>query len=726
MSLLYNESFVRFGDYVGPDDFSAPVTAQLLAHAANLRRDNYEVKIAANTSAATSGGLLVREDPLVEGQNNLVHSAGSTAPGNNGITGAFRRTLKITDEAIIVGFSLYIPPDFVKHNASSTVACLRLAATTKADTAWEVLAITPIYGSKELFRITQDLQVRWGTDAAMSAVTLTAGVLNYVEFRIGPNEVRVWINDVFVMQKIVSVVPETIAWIFENNINAGGGTQMTGNAGRWAIGNMYYLLEDTIAPNVRLGPSTRVIGSRPEADVDVDFNRPAGFASNAAVAAQDLVDSPAAVLQAQNVGDFDIYSSSGGASVANMSLVHAVTSKALASNLEPATHTIRGLIHAGVANGADAKNRMLDILTNKLPFNVYGMAIRPGTTVIYAVGSGSNIYKSGANYDISNWTPVYSDASGYTCLNIVFDNAGRGYILRNSIITTTQSLLNAAVLLMAAGGDALTVGSAASANAKNDILVAPSGAPVITTANTVATAVYTLTSANSGSTWTAKSTTTADGNMATNGIAGMAKNATRIVGTFAVGSSAVFTSDDNGANWAERVHGGIGVGYGAIVYDGTAFIMAGASLDTGNGGAPAVRRSVDGASWSPANFGGSNVAGTLQTLTFGVANTSSHEVIFGGNAGAMIASKNGLDWRALPRLTTSNLRAGVCLPSGDFVFSGDTGVLLTYKAEPIDTSLVPFASYASVFNSAIFNPSTGAPWTPAAAAVAQFGAKITT
>lgn len=725
MTAIYTESFVAFGQYNGSDEFSPAVTSARLAHAANLRRAEFEVVLAANTSDATSGGLFVRDDPVAPGRSSLVHSAGSVAPGNNGVTAAFRRALPITDDPILIGFSVFIPADFVKSNAPSTVPCLRLAASTKADAAWSVLSLTPIYAAKECFRISQDLQVRWGTDAAQSSVTLAAGALNYVELEIGPNDVRVWVNDVFVLQKIVSLVPQSVGWIFENNINAGAGTQMTGNAGRWAIGNMYWLTKDATFPNVRLGPSTRCIGSRPEVDADVRFSRPALAPTNASVAGQDLVENPPQVLQAQAIGDFDLYSSTQGDEVADMSLVHVVASKVLASNLEPETHYIRGV--TGDSSAADPKGRALKLLVNKLPFNVYDMAIRPGTTTIYAVGSGSSIYKSGSNFDVSAWTPVYSDSTGFICTSITFTPDGRGIVGRNTNTGGAPTLLSVAVLIIAAGADVVTAGAGRNTGqattTPTDLIVAPDGR-IVTASNQSGgtTTLYMGNSVNGGVSFTSPGVIVPSPLGA--GMTQLAKNNSRIVGVFNQVADSVLTSDDSGATWSLRGHGASLLTQVAT-WDGIAFIIMGSTLDTANGGAPAGRRSFDASSWSALNFGGSNVVGAAAQALFAASNVSNQESIFGGTAGALLATKNGLDYRQLPRLTTASLRAGLVLPSGDFVISGDTGVLLTYATESKDTALVPFATYAMAFNSTIFNPVTGQKWTPVDAAVAQFGAKLT-
>ena len=88
-------------------------------------------------------------------------------------------------------------------------------------------------------------------------------------------------------------------------------------------------------------------------------------------------------------------------------------------------------------------------------------------------------------------------------------------------------------------------------------------------------------------------------------------------------------------------------------------------------------------------------------------------------------SSDGINWRQLPRLTTQHLRAGVCLDNGDFVVGGDGGVLLRFTDVGKDTSLYPLAGYNMAFGSSVINPATATAWTPAEAADADFGVRLT-
>jgi hypothetical protein len=103
---------------------------------------------------------------------------------------------------------------------------------------------------------------------------------------------------------------------------------------------------------------------------------------------------------------------------------------------------------------------------------------------------------------------------------------------------------------------------------------------------------------------------------------------------------------------------------------------------------------------------------------------STQESIFVGNAGAVVASLDGIEWRQMPRLTALNLLAAVCLPSGDFILGGQNGVLLRYGSPGKDSQLVPLSGYNMVVGTSVINPQTGAAWTPAEAADAQFGVRI--
>lgn len=716
MSLIYSESFIAFGRSVN-DDADTPENNDLrLAHAANLRLAGYDVHL-----ADANCGLVVRDDPLFPARAALYNSCGDTV-ASDAVTAAFRREFPVNDKNLIFGFSVTVPVDYASGAAGST-PCLRLNAAVKSDAAWWGAAYTPVTSAKEIMRVSQDLLVRWGADAAQSSLELIPGSTSYIECRITASEVRCWLNDTLVMQKTVALVPQTVAFIFENN--ASGGSLMVDAPGRWAIGNMYYLFEDAALPNTRLGPKTRVLGSRPDSDVDTHYLRPDEFSSNASVVAQDLVPTMLDAVRAQAVDDFDDYGSGDLVGIGDALIVHAVASKVLAKNTDTVAHSIAGT----VAGAYDAKARRLFLESAVVPFSIYDMAIRPGTTRIYAVGTNSCVYKSGVNYDITSWTRVYDDyTTSFICVGITFLASGAGCVARNS---TASALVGGAPLIIAAGGDVVTAGGALSgtgAGLPAAIITTPDGRILVgrdLSSNTAT--VTTLTSVNGGTSWTALNTVISPAAPYTYGIAKMAHHAGRILATFNATNTRFWSNDNNGLTpWTQRSHGLTSYAINSITHDGLAWLAMGETTNYGDGGAPVVRRSVDeGVTWTaPSEHIGTDAYGAGGYTRGAISNTVTHESLFYGDGGAVVVTLGGLIYKQLPRLTGYTLRAAVLLPDGDFIVGGDGGVLLRYTDEPAAHNVAPLTDYQPLYNSAALNPATGGAWSAGDAAGAVFGSKV--
>lgn len=729
--MVHTESFFAFAKYNGDDAYAQPGNEARTNAALALTRAEYEVRTAANTSDATSGGWVVRADPVDNTQNALVHSSGITTPANAGVTAALRKTMPLHDKQLILGFSLYIPADFVPNASSSTVPCFRMAATTKADTNWTTIAITPITAAKELFRVCNDLSLRWGTDAAMSSKKLRAGVMNYLEVRIAATEVSAWIDDVLVMQKQVGVIPETVAWIFENNINAGG-TNMSGLPGRWAISNLYVLANDGLGNTVRLGPTTKVYGARPTADVDVDFIRPNGYTSNAQVAAQDLTDAPAAQLSSVNVGDFDLYETTGAEAVRQVAMIHGVAVKTLATNLEADPHTVRSIAtgdhHA--TQGAGIKGKEL-VLLSPIPSNrtIRSMAVRPADGCIWAVGDGGSIWKSGSNGNYNSWSRVADSGDASVFYGVAFrsDNVGVAVMVPPSGSSRAY--------MIRVGNDVVTVPGATGTDYKTFPSASVVPADVIASYDNSNFLVSSSYSGTANTTYFSRSADPINGSWTFNsmvisstvgGAGKFSKTASRAVAMLTNIAGNVAKTDNSGGSYEALNHADSSSAYQAITYDGTALLIAYSSNDAALGAGPRIRRSTDnGATWSATTPIGSSVAGSNQILRAGASNTAIGESLFCGDAGAIVASIDGLNWRQMPRLTTANLYAAVALPNGDILMGGTAGTLVVYRNQSVDKTLVPLSGYQMVFNCIQTNPQTGLPWTPDEAADANFGMKLT-
>ena len=742
MSMNFTESFIAFGRYNGSDAFDAAPGGPNEARAnmsLALQRAGYNTYLPANAAADSSGGFVVRTDPLYPERNTLVHSSAAGAAVNLGVSAAFRKELPITDNQIIIGFSIFVPIDYVANTNVSTVPVFRMNAGLKATAAWQAIGVA-IGSALECFRVSNDLSIRWGTDAAQSSRKLRPGQLNYIEVRIDPTQVNVWIDDALVMIKQVSLIPQTVSFIFENNVNAGiGGTNMSGLPGRWAMGNMYWMLVDGQAPQQRLGPSTRVIGTRAGSDIDVRFVRPLTATSNWSVAAQDIVDSPSQQLQSTTVGDFDTYGVTDAASadaIRTMGMVHAVATKVLAANLEADVHKIKPYVkHGASGEGADAKGREFVLLTG-LPFNrtIRAMGVQPGTNCIFICGDGEMIYRSNPNYDISAWTRIMDTGTARNFRSMLFRSDG-GVLFGATGLTGGSS--GGLLSWLNPGTDVLsapaTGGTSTQTPGAGNLMMSPDGARVI---------AYNLPGA--GAIWT-NIATAAVFNGAAPHTGAWALTAANLTPNTGDGISKVVAKPDNSAMlllagdardhvytnasatmlvWTPRPTGEVSIIWNAGVWDGTAWLI-GATSSGGVNGAPIIRRAADGSTWTPSTGFGNTTTGANQQLRGAVSNRATQESIFFGDGGAMVMSMDGINWRQLPRLTAQPLYDGIVLPNGDFLIGGGAGTMIRTQKPGTDTALQPLAGYSMAFGSAIFNPETGAPWTPEQAADSMFGVKLT-
>lgn len=739
MSAIHSESFFAFGEYNGGDEFSDEVNEVRVNYAAALQRAGYSTFIPSQETADTTGGFVVRTDPIYPGERRvLAHSSDVDSAVNAGVTAAFKKKLPLTDQPLIVGFSVFVPSTYKQNNVASTVPVLRVNATMDDDPDWYDEGIT-VNGAKEVFRVSNDLSVRWGTDAPQTSKKLKVGNVNYLEFRINPTNVQVWLEDTFLMQKDVSLILGAVAFIFENNVNSNPlGTNLSGAPGRWALGNMYMLLADATAPNVRLGPTTRIIGQRADTDVDVRFLRPAAAPSNAAVAAQDITDSPPWQLQSTTVGDFDTYRTvdeTTGDAIRAMAQVHAVAVKVLASNLEPDLHKVRPYAkYEGSAEGAENKPKELVLLNGPTVKNIRAMTLRPGGGGrVVIVGDGEMIWQSGFGYDMTSWTKI-SETGGVQNFSAVWARSDGALILGSWAGTG-----NSRVWHVAAGTDVAVNGSATialggiadfqlSADSATLRAYIGSGGSVQTGFAYTATAAVYNSAAPANGTWNSSGMTGLTP-VLSSGAAHVGQKPDQSQTVVLPGTTSDYVALATNAALSVgvmRAHGDSGVYYPAITWDGLAWLIGAASNDPALNGGPRIRRSLDANTWSLVTPAGNMNAGANQSLNFGKSNTATRESIFGGNAGALVVTTDGINWRQMPRLTNQALRCAVVLPNGDFVIGGDGGVLLHLRSSGKDTELIPLAGYTLAFGSSVLNPATGSVWTPEEAADAEFGVRLTT
>lgn len=657
--------------------------------------------IGTQAAANTATGFVPRPDPVNPDRNALFFSSANST-NNNLVGAALRKVLPVVNEVLVGGFSLYIPPEYVKSPVTSANIVFRMVACASSDANWSAAAAN----DKEVFRITGDLLVKWFTDAAQSSKALVPGRLNYIEYRISEGEIRIWIDDVLVMQKSKALNVESVGLIFEQNSVVAPNTYLTGAAGRWSIGNWYNLVEDIYAPNVRLGPTTRVIGIRPSGDVAAQFLRPTGAASNASVVAQDLVDQPPSSLQSSNVGDQDIYSVVSDNGTSNGKLIHAVATKVLAANLESNPHAIRPtLFNSAGGEAAPVRSREFRAASTAITArNLWGIARRPTDGKLFAVGSGFSVFTNTSNGSPgSAWATVFDDGSAGINTGIAFRADGTGVISRN----------DGKIGVIPIGSDVPTIlNPSGNSAALNCVIALPSGRFFLVGAlgtsfrsdDPVTLASWTRTILQS-LTYLAVAFAPSIG----------AQGRLVTVSNDNASNTNYATSDDAGVTFTTRKLPGITAAVGAMSWDGTAFMATTATM-------PPIWRSTDGINWvAPANTSANGIGGSS---VFGAWEYGDTQTFVGGTNGAMCMSHDTNSYRPISRVVTTTLRGGCKAANGDWVFVGDAGTLVSYTASLPDAALPALGGYVPAFNAHNVNPATGQAWTPAEAAASQFGMRL--
>jgi hypothetical protein len=717
MSLLHTESFMAFAQWSGDDAYSPANTTMRNGYMAALKRAGYNALNSGQDINSRSGSFVIRPDPVYPDRAALVYSSGNTTNSNGGVAynfgAAVRKPLVSQGKPVIGGFSLYVPPEFVPNAYTvSTNPILYVFGGILSDTSLAPTAATA------LFIINSDLSVSTFGQARQSTKVLVPGRLAYIEYRFTDNEVRVWIDDVLVLQSAVSVPNESIGIaIYQNNMTAPG-SFMQGAAGRWAISNWYNLTEDAQAPNVRLGPTTRVIGARPNNDVAATFVRPIDATSNAQVAGQDLVDQPVMSLQSSNVGDMDIYSTNKDTATSSGKLIHAVATKVLASNLESAPHMLRPLIvSAGGVEKEDPRPKEFRQLTS--PFgtrSMYGVARRPTDGKVFASGVGPSIFATGIAGDANaQWTQIMDE--GANTLNgiafVGFRSDGTGIVTRRDY----------KMQIIAPGSDIPGPTFAAPATVTyipNGILVLPDNTIIIFCTggrvfrcpgdkDPAVIANWTVIVAVPGG----------------QDLMGMLYHPVlkRLVAPMGATGN-VTTSDDNGLTWTSRATS-VGsnftstVGQSQLSFDGNWFTIVSQNTTTAN----YIRRSQDGISWTSPVYNTNGSSQSVIAFMFADAVTGV-TLAMTGTSTAISSNDGGANWH---RLTTfpAQLLGACALPNGDWFMVGTNGLLMGYTSALIDAPLTPLAGYQATFNASTTNPDTGAAWTPAEAAAAKFGMRVT-
>lgn len=299
-----------------------------------------------NPGGSPAAGWAIRNDPVIPDRAALVCSVvNNSQSGGTGAGISFPLPPRGSN-AFIIGFSLFIPSNYSSAGTAPVMGCAFTNLTGANNGVFQGGGINAFY-------IRQDLAVASSASTAIqSPVRLQAGAANYVELRYDGTTTSVWIDDVLVHQHTGTY---TNLNYFQIGFARIANFQLL--VARWAISNIYALLEDGTAPNTRLGKTTRVLGKRPQADVVTELVRPPEASTNAEVVAQNVIASPSSFLIAQEVGDTDLYSASD-INVVGSPIVHAVSVKALVANNAAAVHGATVLVDSSSVEGESAETSL--------------------------------------------------------------------------------------------------------------------------------------------------------------------------------------------------------------------------------------------------------------------------------------------------------------------------------------------------------------------------------
>ena len=154
--------------------------------------------------------------------------------------------------------------------------------------------------------------------------------------------------------------------------------------------NIYVLGIDGIHTG-KLGPAARVLETPPPGDIDVSWQRPDSYATNAEVLGQMFNQQSPAYLAAKKVGDYDLYKAPS-AVAANAAQIYGAGFRINAMTMAAGTHTIRPVVKTATSAVTEVGNEV---------------TLQLGTLTPYFVDASANP-DTGAL-----WTPSAVTASGF-------------------------------------------------------------------------------------------------------------------------------------------------------------------------------------------------------------------------------------------------------------------------------------------------------------------------
>lgn len=374
MSLIHMESFAGYTRYAGDDSGSTANNAQRTLAKRAFDLTGYETFF----QNGPTSGWVVRQHPVFPDRNAMVFSA----PAAENQQYIVRKSVGVGAPAgstLVGGFSLFVPTAFLSDTATGGAGYPFLYVVSYPASAAINSGVPagPDLAANELFRVRYDLKIGRGSEV-LNTSRVPQGKLCYLEFRITATDTRVYLDDVLVYQATRAASIETIGIGTVTWVPSGGYTSMFNESGRWAIADMYFLLEDTVKPNVRLGPTTRVIATKADSDSVAQFSRPAGFTSNASVAALPFNPDSSNALKTDTVGAKDVYTPALDSPTSTAALVHAMGVKVIAQNLDSAAHTMAPIIVSD-----DAEFGVAQPMTSALKRHATYTAVDPKTGVAW-------------------------------------------------------------------------------------------------------------------------------------------------------------------------------------------------------------------------------------------------------------------------------------------------------------------------------------------------------
>lgn len=694
MSLLFTESWMAYPRWTG----GVGLTTQDNTNRVNYMANNSVLGLTHYMSQGTSPQVIpaVVADPLNPDRNVLYPNAQSNASGAG--SAAFKLQLDLDgSKALVAGFSVY----------------MTAAAMANSPTAVAVEVFMGSYAAVRALVITRDGRFLDHALVAQSSKKLIADTQGFIELRYYKNDLRVWFDDVLVLQKAGVLTLD----YFELRLNYVLAGNMTTT---FYIGNFYALLEDAAVPNVRLGPTTRVIGRRPASDTQAQWIRTSG-PSNASVAAQDPSASPTSLLQTDTVGAADFYAPVTDATTQGATLIHSVLTRAAVGNIDPVGHAF----DAGVRVGTDvdygdnfaasgfqkysqpwAVNKDIRCILGRANGRILIGGYGPMLYVLKASGTGT-----------LGWAPsVFEGASGTVYFTSIVENSvGRLFALQSDGVLYTcapgaDETVAANWTLKTSPGTAtwreMIVGA-------NDYLVA-------VRTNTG----FTFRSIDDGQNWVAGNQPTTRTNC---GLC-YANGQYVMVSTNATAAT-TYTSPD-GLNWTARVFTASGwantydlqsVAYGNGVYVG----VGGVSTTAGD---LYIIYSSDGITWTrttvPQRFPGTTT--TVASVLWRIIFVDGRFITVGASATAMW-STDGITWEKflVPDVAGGTLMAGLG-PTADGYAVGATDGKFRRFTKNGEKTLVEALTNKCIVRSIPLNPQTHVAWNGSEAAVAEFGMKLTT